>query len=362
MSLAGKFPVATQSYFKVLNLREEYFKFSRSNEYLPRFRYLDQFNVTVIEDRLKNLKSGSKEYYNLKCALSAAKLQSNNKEIKSFRQLNQNIYGEPSKAYTKAIISSILSKTDIDNDLYHYIVVSLGPKIFTSRRLGPNKKAFSKYKSYFDRYRGADKDSYLDVRSTIQKELKTSGLEAAGWRLKVISGNCHASIDHNLKIIKIGQDYKPRTPKAVLRIAVHEVYGHALRGPQPSLLASEGFALVLEQLTSQEFRLRRSYRYLAASLGWGIMKKPMDFRQVYEILWRLMVIGSRYDPIKAKQYAFMECSRVFRGGRPDLPGAIYLKDAVYLSANLKVWNWLMKHNIDYDYFIDIIEGRRIIKL
>jgi hypothetical protein len=96
------------------------------------------------------------------------------------------------------------------------------------------------------------------------------------------------------------------------------------------------------------------------ALGWGVFGAPMYFRQVYEILWRLMVISSKYSPEIAKQHAFDECYRAFRGGRPDIAGAVFLKDAVYFAANVEMWKVLSGRQRSYNEFVDIIEGRQTV--
>jgi hypothetical protein len=88
-----------------------------------------------------------------------------------------------------------------------------------------------------------------------------------------------------------------------------------------------------------------------------VLGTPMTFREVYEILWRAMVIGSSYPVEDAKSHAFDECYRAFRGGRPDIAGAVYLKDSIYFRANLIMWSILEDADIGYDKFVDIIEGR-----
>jgi hypothetical protein len=119
---------------------------------------------------------------------------------------------------------------------------------------------------------------------------------------------------------------------------------------------------MIEQLVGTNFKTRRSYRYLAAGLGWGVFGRPMIFREAYEIIWRLMAISSKYNEKKAKGYAFDECYRVFRGGRPDLPGAVYLKDIVYFEADARIWSVLSQKKISYTDFVNIIEGRSTITI
>jgi hypothetical protein len=115
---------------------------------------------------------------------------------------------------------------------------------------------------------------------------------------------------------------------------------------------------MIEQLLDHRFKFRRAYRYLGAALGWGSAGGPRTFREVYEILWRLMVIASRYNEENAKSYAFDECVRVFRGGRPDIAGMVFLKDAIYFAANIAVWQRLQSEPLAYNEFVDVIEGRR----
>jgi hypothetical protein len=194
----------------------------------------------------------------------------------------------------------------------------------------------------------------------IQLQLDTLGLTDKGWRLKLLRGTSHARTNHRTRTIAFGKNYSPRNVTAARRIAYHEVLGHALRGPQNSLAESEGVAIMLEQLTDSQFRMRRSYRYLAVALGWGALGTPMTFRAVYEVLWRLMVIGSSRSEGVAKSYAYDECCRAFRGGRPDIAGAVFLKDATYFDANIRVWEVLTSSKLGYNEFVDVIEGRRTI--
>ena len=174
----------------------------------------------------------------------------------------------------------------------------------------------------------------------------------------MIDDASHARVNKAKKLVMIGRFYQPRRKISYWGIVAHEIYGHALRSEIDDQFESEGFAILLEQLLRDTFKFRRSYRYLAAALGWGVLGAPRTFREVYEIIWRLMVIASGYTEDKAKDYAFNECVRVFRGGRPDIAGMVFLKDTIYLAANIALWKQLEKTQISYNEFIDIIEGRQ----
>lgn len=72
------------------------------------------------------------------------------------------------------------------------------------------------------------------------------------------------------------------------------------------------------------------------------------------------MIGSRYNLEVARSYAFDECYRAFRGGKPDMAGAVLLKDMVYFDANIKMWKVLEENPLSYSQFVDVIEGRGVV--
>jgi len=231
--------------------------------------------------------------------------------------------------------------------------------VFKDISVAPNEETFQKYREYLLQYTTLPEINE-NLEDALREQLVRTGLADDGWELNVKDGAMHAQTVHRRKTISIGRDYKPRSASAVRRITIHEVIGHAKRGPQHTLEESEGFAIVLEQLTKSTFIFRRSYRYLAVALGWGVFGKPMNFREVYEVMWRLMVIQSKYSIENAKEHAFDECYRAFRGGRPDIAGAVFLKDTVYLDANIRMWTVLNTSELSYNEFVDSIEGRRTI--
>jgi hypothetical protein len=120
--------------------------------------------------------------------------------------------------------------------------------------------------------------------------------------------------------------------------------------------SDEGLALVLEQLFSARFMYKRTIRYLAVCLGYGVDGVWRNFRQVHEILWRAMVILGN-APEVAKERAFYETVRAFRGGLPDVAGMAYIKDKIYLEENLLVWRQLEKRMLSPEEFTKLFQGR-----
>ena len=193
----------------------------------------------------------------------------------------------------------------------------------------------------------------------LQDTLDSAGLSQTGWQIVTVRGGSPVRINHEKKTIRMGRKLIVRRRKSIRRLAAHEVYGHAVRGGGLSLEDSEGFAVLLEQTLDRTFKPRRTCRYLASSVAWGVYGEPLNFLQTFEIIWRYIVIIKDLTIPEAKAIAFRECARVFRGGRPDIAGAVFLRDAVYFKANIKVWQSLQKMNVSYNEFMEIAKGKEL---
>lgn len=352
------FPVAAHSYFSAINKAEACQQFMSSSSSQPMFQYGSNYSHETINYRIEQL-SDESWVNSLKLVACSIKLQDDTSQTSRFRALNQGLFGTPSKHYASLILGRIGEKvTDQTVECWSELTSLIGQDTFDTFETPPSRALFDRYRNFFLRYLGDMPDTDLSVQAMLAEQLIKSGLSKDGWKVKLHEGHSPARTSHRKKSISIGAEYKTRTQRAAQRIAVHEVYGHALRGPQASVLESEGFAILLEQLSDPIFKYRRSYRYLAVALGWGVFGKPLTFREVHEVLWRVMLIGSKYSEDHAKKHAFDECYRAFRGGRPDIPGAVFLKDMTYFAANLAMWEVLSKTVISYNEFIDCIEGRR----
>lgn len=357
------FPVATHSYFRVRNQVSERERFLNDEKYQPRFTYVIRLDAATLAKQRSYLAPGTRDNDALRLVETAAALEMNASPelVASFRQQNQALFGAPQVSAVAAIVNRIGRRvTDETASCWHDILSLIGTMPESVVEIGPTPDQFTRYRDYFLAYSQGSPlfdTSEQEVCLLLQRCLVATGLDAAGWKLVVMPGHSHAKVNHKAKKITIGRDYSPRTERSAARIAVHEVYGHALRGPQRSLAESEGVAVMLEQLLDTTFTHRRSYRYLAAGLGWGVDGRPRTFREVHEIVWRAMVIMRNYPPDVAKRHAFDECTRVFRGGRPDVAGCVYTKDIVYFAANSAVWDVLAARDMQYNEFKDLLEGR-----
>jgi len=360
MTTRYPFPTAAYSYFSSVNKQSQKKKFLSGSIAEPVFRYKSGLTCAILEKRISEVATHPALQKHLQLVLASLKLRKDPNLLEEFRAANESVYQTPNAELATAILSHIAHKvTKQDQPYWGEVLQLLGVDSFNNRVEGPSAVLFNTYREYLERYTTLPKagDS---VQTALQKQLDITGLSSDGWRVRLLKGNEHAHTYHSAKTISIGEEYTPRLPSAVKRIVIHEVLGHATRGMQASTDESEGFAIVLEQLTKEKFSYRRSYRYLAVALGWGVFGTPATFSEVYEILWRLMKIHTGYSVRDAKEHAFDECYRAFRGGRPDVAGAVFLKDAVYFSANIDMWKVLSDQELSYNEFVDIIEGRRTI--
>ncbi|MCB9822968.1 DUF1704 domain-containing protein [Candidatus Nomurabacteria bacterium] len=356
------FPVASHSYFRIANLKEQYDEFigsgAKSN---PTFKYGTSFSNVVIARRLKKVSDNSLDL--VSAGLNLQSKTVTKKDLNHFRFINAAKYGNPRSDYVNAILSRVESAVDSETkDLWQYISQACSYKSDNNEKtsIWPSPQLFNMIKGYGQKYMVdlVRADYKIGLHGVFNLIIKSTGLASDGWVLCSRDDDSSAHVTHKNKRITVGSNYRPRNIRATYRIVAHEIYGHALRGPQDDLKESEGFAILLEQLLDKKFKPRRMFRYLAAALGWGTTTDSMDFCAVYEIIWRSMVILSKYSEIDAKRHAFSECARVFRGGRPDIPGAVYLKDTLYFSANMLFWQEFEKSTISYNDFMEIANGSK----
>lgn len=361
------FPTASHSYFKIMNLEQQRDAFlSSERTQSPQFTYGASFSSGVIQRRAEEVKQHGVDIEGFKLIEVGRKLQDDvpkQQDLSDFRLLNVARYGGPSSEYVNAILQRVESRVDPTTQVLWDYITEACQYQSDSRRVSniwPTHERFEQIRQYGRKYMGdlLQSDHSVGLIGICSQVLDATGLSASGWTLQTRDDASAAHVIHKNKRVTIGSNYLPRNRKATYRIIAHEVYGHALRGPHLGLWESEGFAILLEQLLDKNFKPRRMYRYLAGALGWGTQTEPKDFCQVFEVIWRCMVILSKYPEEDAMKYAFSECARVFRGGRPDIAGAVYLKDTIYFASNMMFWQSFEKKPIGYNDFIDIANGSK----
>jgi hypothetical protein len=363
-----RFEIAPYSYFFITNYDEESRKFMDGEISNPTYTYASRFSNSYISANLIKVLGDRKATRDLQFVSLALALQKDPKYLSHFRNFSAALYGAPEHKYLNIILaylarhgSSAKATAYSEENAVFKALMSHGAAL-TDRAATP--EAYTRFRKYFLDYIGGEFSPSRSLGEAMKKVFKRSKLEEKGWRLREDDDLLRARTINKHKVVAYGKNYIARNPNAYNDVAVHEVYGHALRESSKlklSIADSEGWSVLLEQLNEGQFRLRRSYRYLAATLGWGLATgEPLDFRCTWEVIWRLMSLSRRYEHISedVKSFAMSEVTRVFRGGRPDLPGAVFLKDTAYFKGNIDIWHALSQNYHTYEDFVDILEGRK----
>lgn len=175
-----------------------------------------------------------------------------------------------------------------------------------------------------------------------------------GWMVSVEEAGS-VNVRSSKKKIVIPDNSMMRSRKKVEELIVHEISVHMLRsitGGETDILplksglsdyydTKEGLGVVMEQAFRGKFAERGVDHYITSGLAHFDNK---DFREAFEIKWRLSLLGSIDDGgevgdeqiAKAKKTAFTQTLRSFRGTN-DLP---LFKDLSYYNGSVEVRKYL----------------------
>ena len=195
---------------------------------------------------------------------------------------------------------------------------------------------------------------------------------AEGWTVSVGKATS-VNVKSSEKRIVIPDNGMMRSRKKVENLVVHEIGVHMLRsitGGETDMLplrsglsdyydAEEGLGVVMEQALSGKFAERGVDHYITAGLAHFDNK---DFREAFEIKWRLSLLGSVDDEsevsdkqiVKAKKTAFAQTLRSFRGTN-DMP---LFKDLSYYNGSVEVWRYLESIKGD-DFLLSLLLAGKV---
>lgn len=364
--MQNNYPIAPHSYFSISNYEVAKKAFLSDHIENPIFEYPKRFNAKTVAKRITLSNSNPSAVRELNLVRLAIAMQKDSGLVDKFRAANLDLYGEPKRFFYGAALNYYLRHLDSKStDVNNQILAKLFGNFLSNPRpclSAPSPKVFRLYRKYANEYFQSLTPS-SSLLEAMEKTFQLSHLQDKSWQLVQKSNIKTAKVSRRSRSIFYNPNYVVRSHRNGFNsIAVHEIFGHAFRYSSSHLQysqgESEGWALFLEQVCAKKFHYRRAYRYIAAALAWGKFGGAKDFRNTFEALWRLMSLSGRYNVESARSYAFDETARVFRGGRPDLPGAVFLKDTIYLRGNLEVWRCLKANLLTYEEFKDILEGRR----
>jgi len=192
------------------------------------------------------------------------------------------------------------------------------------------------------------------IEKEFNNDLKGYAGAAEGWTVSV-EKTTSVNVKSSEKRIAIPDNGIMRSRKKVENLVVHEIGIHMLRsiaGGETDMLplrsglsdyydTEEGLGAVMDQALSGKFTERGVDHYITAGLAHFDNK---DFREAFEIKWRLSLLGSVDDDggvsgeqiAKAKKAAFTQTLHSFRGAN-DLP---LFKDLSYYNGSVEVWKYL----------------------
>jgi hypothetical protein len=370
--LQRHYRTALYSYFRVNNLPEAYKEFIKNPHKAPVFTYSKSVNVKSASLRLKHLK----EDYQRHAEYSD--------DIKKF--LDRRI------TETKALLLFARHKDEAKIDdhiltkyrrLQHELYGDVIPELFfgIKRRLNelgkssvrqplpalysPSKKTFDRYKQIFNSAfpelqtvidsvpKGSSFNSE-SIKKYIELGLRAIGADKAGWQVENSVPGTHIVVSKHSKKVLVGRHTSCGSAFRLKQILAHEIGTHV----QKTLAADEyiklnkheeGLAIVAEQLMSKNFFHKRTMRYYGLCLAMGVDNIPRSFSDTYkEVRSAMQELG--YMEEEASKRAFYEVARIFRGGFPEVPGAVFLKDKVYLESNINIWKALEKQLLEPDQF------------
>lgn len=379
--LYKRHPKAIYTYFPITNFQTERERFLRGATQNPEFKFDDRYRKPYFQQRLATLQddlltaraaedTAATQFINGRIAQTELLFMFfdlheppvNPSLVNAFRKRMVSLYGEPDEQLVREALSMLKIRAQQRKDartpellrelfsLTHYNTQTLQQTL-----LRPTDKQFQEYRQTLQVLL-PDFVSFLqtipeqkEYTATQISEYFTRGfrvLHLNDWRAVSQQQSNRVMVAKQAKQIEIGTQFRPASRTALQQVLAHELVGHvytqALHKEQTApLYIEEGFAILLEQLLGEAFSYKRVTRYLAAAFSFGVDGHRRDFKETHEIIWRCFKVLTGCTTARAKERAFGECVRVFRIGNTDIPGAVFLKDKVYLEGNVAIWRLLL---------------------
>jgi hypothetical protein len=375
-----RYRTALYTYLRIINLPQAHASFLNNPKTPPVFNYPPSVAARSAADRLDHLKNSlsktspkQTETYNflkhrileteillLFCKMNEEPKQKNVKNLKRYSRLQSRLYGKVDKTLFVGIISNlqqIAIRKGVISPLISKVASNLSASAIDQSLYQPKLETFKAYKRLYENLwpelneiiNSAPDDSHLDVDSIkqlLERSLASIDASSRGWEVEMSPKGANISISKHRRRVLLSSHIQPRTFFRLKQIIAHEIGCHVNRSlhfhdfSEAIEEEEEGLAIVLEQLMSKRFIHKRTMRYLALCLAQGLDSGiPRNFSETYEIMKQAFNILCM-DHVEAEHRAFYETARIFRGGFPDVAGAVYIKDKIYLESNLKVWKRL----------------------
>jgi hypothetical protein len=387
--LQQRYRTALYSYFRITNLPAAYDAFLANPAEPPHFTYPKSVNEKEVKKRLANIRhdladlgesdTEAREFLDRRLLETEilemflklrVRPDGSRAEIKDYLNLQIGFYGKPSKELFEGIVNRLQAMAAARGGSQKFPLLT-GLKVSdpAATLYYPKAETFQRFQSYFRKtlpglhkvLDGIKKNE--ETAPVFERALAAIGAAGQGWKVEVLPDGQNINVSKHRKRVRVSGHWRPGPLLRLKQLVAHEIGCHVQRALYNAegheLVAypdEEGLAILCEQLMDGEFKQKRAMRYFALQLALGADGRPRNFSQTYQIVREAMqLIG--YGGNEASRRAFHETARVFRGGFPELPGAVYIKDKVYLECSLKVWQKLEQQDISAKEFRSLFTGR-----
>ncbi len=202
-------------------------------------------------------------------------------------------------------------------------------------------------------------DEVVDIFKAALQEI-----DATDWNVVVDTetGISNFSVSQEHKIVRVPSEEKllvrNMSKKKFYGLIEHEIKTHVARrqngersklqllglGLDRYLKAEEGIATYAEQQVTGAKEFAGVPSLLSIALAKGLDGNKRDFHRTHNIMTDYRLIASPKKDVTlemAKETAYDDCVRIFRGSTCSTPGAIYPKDMAYFG-NRAIWTLVAK--------------------
>jgi hypothetical protein len=310
------------------------------------------------------------------------------KTKQDYMRLNVELYGEPSETTYRSLLQEKLNS--INQSSFDEDTSQLRSELFEMVGYIPNSKKIERfspsdgtvewmhevveslYGGMLQHVPEQEKFTVAEVQSIFTDIIKNEFGEAAkGWRVDIEAAQS-INVKTTEKRIVIPENRADISYSDLRCLIVHEIGVHMLRsvmGSETDILplknglsdyydAEEGLALVMEHALKGKYVEGGVEAYITAGLAYCDKK---DFRDTYEIKWRLAALKSAKKSgqitgdiiAKAKETAYSSVVRSMRG-TDELP---WFKDLAYFNGAADMWQYLEKNKGDDIKFTFVLMGK-----
>lgn len=297
---------------------------------------------------------------------------------KEYRALNVEIYGEPDETRYRGMLAWKLAQIEAKNpegparaiyqELLDLVPHDSSVEIVKPYEPDEETKEFVQTlaQTINERFLGhmdEDKETYSahEVAALFREIIETdfsdeeSGINAAeGWRVDVEEATV-ITVKASEKRIVIPDNEKMRSREDVRSLIAHEIGTHMLlsvmggeTNVDPSGIGGpgyydfeEGFGSIMGQAIKGKFEPVSADAYILAGAAYY---DDRDFRDLFEIKWRLALLGKDNPDLsdekikKVKEAAYGSTVRIERGTDEDP----WLKDTGYSNGEIAAWEYFKK--------------------